>query len=149
MFFVNSTRKLARAEGGVAHPPSLRLLFTSTVTSVSSQEPQLQHFDLTRRLDIFALQLLTSAMRVPLLACGLLASLVSVASATALTYKVGPNEKACFYAAVDNKGAKVAFYFAVSLCASRPFLCFRRGIRIDDCHCTVVANRYKPAALSM
>ncbi|KAI9766256.1 MAG: hypothetical protein M1840_006670 [Geoglossum simile] len=36
-----------------------------------------------------------------------------MASATALTYKVSPNEKACFYAAVDNKGAKVAFYFAV------------------------------------
>jgi hypothetical protein len=92
---------------------------------------------------------LTSAMRVPLLACGLLASLVSVASATALTYKVSPNEKACFYATVDNKGAKVAFYFAVGLCTSLPLLCFRSGIRINDRHCTVVANRYKPAALSM
>jgi hypothetical protein len=52
-------------------------------------------------------------MRAYLLVCGLLASLVSMASATALTYKLVPNEKACFFATVDNKGAKVAFYFAV------------------------------------
>lgn len=35
------------------------------------------------------------------------------ASATALTYKLVPNEKECFYSHVDQQGAKVAFYFAV------------------------------------
>ncbi|KAJ9629336.1 hypothetical protein H2203_001709 [Taxawa tesnikishii (nom. ined.)] len=39
--------------------------------------------------------------------------LSSYVSATALTYKLAPNAKECFYAHVDNKGAKVAFYFAV------------------------------------
>lgn len=39
--------------------------------------------------------------------------LFSNASATALTYKLAPNEKECFYTHVDKQGAKVAFYFAV------------------------------------
>ncbi|RDI85037.1 hypothetical protein Vi05172_g5027 [Venturia inaequalis] len=34
-------------------------------------------------------------------------------TATALTYKMHPHEKACFFTNVDNKGAKIAFYFAV------------------------------------
>ncbi|KAI9789525.1 MAG: hypothetical protein M1835_001607 [Candelina submexicana] len=34
-------------------------------------------------------------------------------TATALTYKLTPNEKACFFSYVEQKGAKVAFYFAV------------------------------------
>ena len=42
-----------------------------------------------------------------LLACA------SYVSATALTYKLVPNEKECFYAFVDKKDAKIAFYFAV------------------------------------
>jgi hypothetical protein len=37
-------------------------------------------------------------------------------SATALTYKLGANEKACFFTNADNMGQKIAFYFAV--CAS-------------------------------
>ncbi|KAK5682984.1 hypothetical protein LTS10_004512 [Elasticomyces elasticus] len=40
--------------------------------------------------------------------------LASYASATALTYKLVPNEKECFYTQVSNAGAKIAFYFAVS-----------------------------------
>ncbi|KAI9758438.1 MAG: hypothetical protein M4579_003068 [Chaenotheca gracillima] len=43
----------------------------------------------------------------------LLACVSSFVSATALTYKLTPNEKACFFTWVENKGAKVAFYFAV------------------------------------
>jgi hypothetical protein len=43
---------------------------------------------------------------------GLLTSLVS---ATALTYKLPPNGKECFYSHIELKGAKVAFYFAVSV----------------------------------
>jgi hypothetical protein len=54
-------------------------------------------------------------MKIELLACGLIASLSSLASATALTYKLLANEKACFYTNVEQKGAKIAFYFAVSI----------------------------------
>jgi hypothetical protein len=39
--------------------------------------------------------------------------LATLVSSTALTYKLAANEKACFFTQVDNKGAKVAFYFAV------------------------------------
>lgn len=45
---------------------------------------------------------------------GALAALVSLVNATALTYRLGANEKACFFTGVENKGAKLAFYFAVS-----------------------------------
>ncbi|KAI5263807.1 thymine dioxygenase [Aureobasidium subglaciale] len=34
-------------------------------------------------------------------------------NATALTYKLPPNGKECFYSHIEQKGAKVAFYFAV------------------------------------
>ncbi|GIK00692.1 transmembrane emp24 domain-containing protein 3 [Aspergillus viridinutans] len=44
---------------------------------------------------------------------GLLATLVSTVTATALTYRLEANEKACFYNYVDQRNAKVAFYFAV------------------------------------
>ena len=39
----------------------------------------------------------------------------SLVSATALTYKIAANEKACFFTDVERQNAKVAFYFAVSL----------------------------------
>ncbi|KAL7275779.1 hypothetical protein RUND412_001258 [Rhizina undulata] len=42
-----------------------------------------------------------------------LSFLVSSVAATALTYKLTPNDKQCFYAFNEKKGAKVAFYFAV------------------------------------
>lgn len=48
-----------------------------------------------------------------------LASLVSSVSATALTYRLEANEKACFYTHVEQPNAKVAFYFAVRRLASR------------------------------
>lgn len=38
----------------------------------------------------------------------------SLASATALTYKLSANEKACFFTDVTRAESKVAFYFAVS-----------------------------------
>jgi hypothetical protein len=44
---------------------------------------------------------------------GLLACLVSTVYATALTYRLEAHEKACFFAHVEHKGTKVAFYFAV------------------------------------
>ena len=39
----------------------------------------------------------------------------SLISATALTYRFTPSEKACFFAHVEEKGQKIAFYFAVGL----------------------------------
>ncbi|KAG2231973.1 emp24/gp25L/p24 family/GOLD-domain-containing protein [Thamnidium elegans] len=39
--------------------------------------------------------------------------LPSVVKATALTYNIGANEKACFYIMNDKPGKKVGFYFAV------------------------------------
>lgn len=43
----------------------------------------------------------------------LLGVLALYANATALTYKMVPNEKECFYTQVDKPGVKIAFYFAV------------------------------------
>jgi hypothetical protein len=48
------------------------------------------------------------------LASALLAYATAV-YATALTYRLEAHEKACFYATVENKGTKLAFYFAVRL----------------------------------
>jgi len=44
---------------------------------------------------------------------GLLALAVSSVYGTALTYKLGASEKACFFTNVERQDAKVAFYFAV------------------------------------
>ena len=41
----------------------------------------------------------------------------SSVAATALTFKLPANDKACFYTDVQTKSAKIAFYFAVSSCA--------------------------------
>ncbi len=46
---------------------------------------------------------------------GLFAWLAAEASATALTYKLLANEKACFYTDTETKAQKLAFYFAVRL----------------------------------
>lgn len=55
----------------------------------------------------------TTIMQLTTLAYGLFALLVSQVSATALTYKLVANEKACFYANNQDKFQKIAFYFAV------------------------------------
>ena len=52
-------------------------------------------------------------MRILLAAYGLLAYTAALTSATALTYKIAPNEKACFFTFVEKPNAKVAVYFAV------------------------------------
>ncbi|KAF2436932.1 supernatant protein factor, C-terminal domain-containing protein [Tothia fuscella] len=52
-------------------------------------------------------------MRFSTLWPSLAALMASTISATALTYKMQPNEKACFFTDVAQKGAKIAFYFAV------------------------------------
>jgi hypothetical protein len=52
-------------------------------------------------------------MKSTLMSVGLLAWLVSLVSATALTYRLGANEKACFYAVSPKENTKMAFYFAV------------------------------------
>ncbi|KAI1173687.1 SKIP/SNW domain-containing protein [Nemania sp. FL0916] len=52
-------------------------------------------------------------MKTTLLSVGLLAWLISLVSATALTYKIQANERACFYTTPHKLGQKIAFYFAV------------------------------------
>jgi hypothetical protein len=52
-------------------------------------------------------------MKLAVFSYGVVASLSTIVSATALTYKLQANEKACFFANVEQKGAKIAFYFAV------------------------------------
>ncbi|KAK1144364.1 hypothetical protein N8T08_005517 [Aspergillus melleus] len=54
-------------------------------------------------------------MRFAALVIGILAALVSTVTATALTYRLEANEKACFYNYVDERNTKVAFYFACEL----------------------------------
>lgn len=49
------------------------------------------------------------------LVIGLLASLVSTVTATALTYRLEANEKACFYNHIEEANTKMAFYFAVRI----------------------------------
>lgn len=68
--------------------------------------------DLLTRIILVGIQFL-GIMRFALLAG--LASLASSVTATALTYRLEANEKACFYTDVDSVNAKVAFYFAVGL----------------------------------
>lgn len=68
---------------------------------------------------------------------GLLALLIPSVSATALTYKLEAHEKACFYADVQQKDVKVAFYFAVSLDSSMRIY----GIRPRRYEITVKTSR--------
>lgn len=73
-------------------------------------------------------------IRLRLALLGLIAYLFSLVSATALTYKLIANEKACFFTQVDQPGAKIAFYFAVRCprackksMEKRPILTFARS----------------------
>jgi hypothetical protein len=52
-------------------------------------------------------------MQLPLLSYGLWAMLAAQVIATALTYQLNANEKACFYTATTQPDVKIAFYFAV------------------------------------
>ncbi|KAL8681373.1 MAG: hypothetical protein Q9186_002516 [Xanthomendoza sp. 1 TL-2023] len=52
-------------------------------------------------------------MRLPLIVISLLGYVCSHVSATALTYKLQAHELACFFSHVQEKGVKLAFYFAV------------------------------------
>lgn len=54
-------------------------------------------------------------MHAALLLSSLVAFFATAVSSTALTYKLAANEKSCFFAHVNQKAAKVAFYFAVRL----------------------------------
>jgi hypothetical protein len=58
-------------------------------------------------------------MRLPTLVAGLMALMATNVAATALTYKLTANEKACFYATTKNENEKIAFYFAVGAAALR------------------------------
>lgn len=52
-------------------------------------------------------------MRLPTVLAGLMALMVTDVAATALTYKLAANEKACFYTSTKKESEKIAFYFAV------------------------------------
>jgi hypothetical protein len=52
-------------------------------------------------------------MRTLLTLLSALLAYATVVYATALTYRLEAHEKACFFAHVENKGTKLAFYFAV------------------------------------
>ncbi|KAF2090865.1 erp2,4 [Saccharata proteae CBS 121410] len=52
-------------------------------------------------------------MHAILLLFSLVALFASAVTSTALTYKLAANEKSCFFANVEQKSSKVAFYFAV------------------------------------
>lgn len=54
-------------------------------------------------------------MHAALVLSSILACFSAAVSATALTYKLPANEKSCYFTFVQNKGAKIAFYFAVSI----------------------------------
>lgn len=104
-----------------AKPLSLRrrgakILDSSCQESLGSRERQLHHFgQFSRMLTYYALT-------------GLLACFFSYASATALTYKLVASEKACFFSNVEQQGAKIAFYFAVSRSIFAP-----RAIAMSRC----------------
>ncbi|GJN75465.1 emp24/gp25L/p24 family protein [Purpureocillium lilacinum] len=52
-------------------------------------------------------------MRLSTIAAGVIACMVTDVAATALTYKLTANEKACFYTDTKKDNEKIAFYFAV------------------------------------
>lgn len=52
-------------------------------------------------------------MRLSSIAAGVIACLATNVVATALTYKLDANEKACFYTETKKDNEKIAFYFAV------------------------------------
>jgi hypothetical protein len=70
---------------------------------------------------------------------GLLALTVSTVYGTALTYKLGASEKACFFTNIEIGQAKIAFYFAASL----PHVAMRHIFADHFC------LRSNPAARSM
>lgn len=49
----------------------------------------------------------------PLLPFLSLLGLITLVSATALTYQLSAHEEACFFTHVEKKDSKIAFYFAV------------------------------------
>jgi hypothetical protein len=55
----------------------------------------------------------TNTMRTLFTLFSALLAYTTVVYATALTYRLEAHEQACFFAQVDNKGTKLAFYFAV------------------------------------
>lgn len=88
------------------------------------------------------------AMQLPLLSCGLLAMLAVQATATALTYKLNANEKACFYTMTQTQNEKIAFYFAVRAPDPRWPLRPLRA-RMDAAGCLRCRRRCKRAVLSI
>ena len=109
-FSINCIQILCNPEsrGGSApmHPPDV---------AAREASPLLEHPDVNLATDCMSKHLssTTHTMKLSTLSCGLLACISPLVSATALTYKLSANERACFYTWVENKGSKIAFYFAV------------------------------------
>ena len=70
----------------------------------------------------------------------LIGLLTAFTSATALTYKLAPNERECFYTHVGQKDAKIAFYFAVqsggSFDSISSIVYLHRVLEISDIFCS-------------
>lgn len=77
-------------------------------------------------------------MRLSHVIAGAAAWFAADVAATALTYKVTANEKACFYADATNKGEKIAFYFAV--CAGSGLLCIPLCIALCMALCVFLCD---------
>lgn len=71
-------------------------------------------------------------MRTILALFSLVACFISTAYATALTYRLEAHEKACYFAHVEHKGTKLAFYFAVrsAKCCTEQCLQEYKGWRV-------------------
>jgi hypothetical protein len=67
--------------------------------------------------DVLSMMLTTRTLSLATSLVGIMLSILTLipntVEATALTYKIDANERACFYAWVDKVGEKIAFYFAV------------------------------------
>jgi hypothetical protein len=88
-------------------------------------------------------------MRTILALVSLLACLVSTTLATALTYQLEAHEKACYFAQVEHKGTKLAFYFAVRL-GSRCTPVLVPGCISCLCACIfAIVLRFKDTLLTM
>ncbi len=108
----------------------------ATACSFQTYHPGLAHEITTRKHSAS-----TTIMRIHALSFGLLACLVSQVAATALTYKLGAHEKACFYTSTQKDTEKIAFYFAVRA-SPIPWQCSHLAN-------TILSHRFNPVALSM
>lgn len=83
--------------------------------SATARHNYLQQSPLNDLRDIQSVKITLVNMAPLFTMLSLLGLLTCLSSATALTYKMPPNGKECFYSYVPTQGAKIAFYYAVCL----------------------------------